>query len=339
MQILRKRLLIISVFLLAFFIVAICLRVSNQENSNKDYMMGGTFIKSPQDVSIDLAASSLSRQTIQIINKRMLNLNETYFRPSRLKAINNTFMDYETFKKSFDTGTVPAEFMNSPVNSAINYFSVLQQASNLTEEKNGGCGTVGYALEPFPISYSFLSENNKKSMSYEEFVKSFEGIGHINLIKLIPIVTDSPDMSKFFLELEILEGSGVGVTTFNYYTGQLDVAKINGLYYIDALSLSPEDFFCAAYHGWAHNAESYVETVYGNWCGLISKQYAPDQDDYKKKIIIDGVDDKKYMFEFAKLTNGTDLLINTLVKKKGNWVPVEIDVEKCLEKNKATTPQ
>ncbi len=339
MRILRKQLLIISAFLLVFFIVAICLRVSNQQSPGKNYVMGGAFTESPQDVSIDLASSGLSRQTIQIMNKRMLNLNETYFRPSSLKALNSNFMELETFKKSFETGTVPPKFMNSPVNSAVNYFSVLQQASNLTEEKNGGCGTVGYALEPFPIAYSFLSENNKKSMNYEVFVKSFEGIGHINLIKLLPIITDSPDMSKFFVELEILEGSSVGVTTFNYYTGQLDVAKINGLYYIDALTLSPEDFFCAAYHGWAHNAESFVETVYGNWCGLISKQYAPDQDDYKKKIIVDGVDDKKYMFEFAKLTNGTDLLINTLVKKKGDWVPVEIDVEKHLDKNKVTEPQ
>jgi len=171
-------------------------------------------------------------------------------------------------------------------------------------------------------------------MNYEEFVKSFEGIGHINLIKLLPIKTKSSDISKYFLELEFLEGSKIGATMFNYYTGELDVIKVNNLYYIDSLTLSPEDFFCAAYHGWAHNAELYVETVYGNWCGLIMKQYTPEQDEYTKKILVDGVDNKKYLFEFAKLTNGTDLLINSLVKSENQWIPVLIDVEKLMDRNK-----
>ncbi len=328
MKIITKRILIISVFLLAFFILAICLRFNSQGNSEKSYVIGGTISEIQEDVNLDLAETSLSRQTIQIMNKRMSDLNETYFRPSKLKAINNNFMEYETFRDVFKGGTAPAETINSPEKAVINYFSVLQQASNLTAEKNGGSGSVGYALEPFPAAYSFLSENNKSTMSYEEFVKSFEGIGHINLVKLIPIITDIPDRSKYFLELEILEGSSIGATTFNYYTGEMDVVKVNGLYYIDLLMLSPEDFFSAAYHGWANNAESYVETVYGNWCGLIMKQYPPQQDDYKKKIAVDGVDDQKYMFEFAKLTNGTDLLINSLVKKDGNWIPAEIDIEK-----------
>jgi len=334
MKILTKRILIISIILLAFFIGAICLRVGNQESSHNNYVLGGLLMAEQPAVNIDLAATGLSRQTIQVMNKRMSDLNETYFRPSNLKSLNSNFMDHDTFMSSFKAESVPVKLMASPEASVINYFSVLQQASNLTEDKNGGCGTVGYGLEPFPIAYAFLSENNKKSMSYDEFVQSFEGIGHINLIKLLPMAAPSQDMSRFFLELEILEGSSVGVTTFNYYTGELDVIKVNGLYYVDSLTLSPEDFFCAAYHGWAHNAESYVETVYGNWCGLIMRQYAPEQDEYRKKIIIDGVDERKYMFEFAKLTNGTDLLINTSVKNKSKWVPVQIDVEKYLDKGK-----
>ncbi len=334
MKIITKRLLIISLILLAFFITAICLRVGNEDTGQRNYVIGGSYTKKAQDKKIDLAASGLSRQTIQIMNKRMSNLNETYFRPSNLKALNSCFMEHDYFLESFKDGKIPLELINTPENSVINYFSVLQQASLLTEEKNGGCGTVGYGLEPFPIAYSFLSENNKNSMNYEEFVKSFAGIGHINLIKLLPIKIESKDVNKYFLELEFLEGSSVGVTTFNYYTGEIDVIKVNNSYYIDALTLSPEDFFCAAYHGWAHNAESYVETVYGNWCGLIMKQYTPEQDEYRKKIFVDGVDEKKYMFEFAKLTNGTDLLINSLVKIKGEWIPVQIDIEKCMDKSK-----
>lgn len=324
--------IVISLFLITFAITAICVRVGEEELSHK-YIFGGLVNQISKDKGINLSDASLSRQTISVLNKRMSNLNETYFRPSKLKTLNNNFMDFNFFTETFVNGTVPPSLIDSPGNTAINYFSVLQQAANLTENKTGGCGTIGYALTAYPIAYGFLSTSNKSSMSYDEYLTSFEGIGHINLIKIIPIITENKDSYKYFLELEVLEGSNVGVTTFNYYTGELDLVKVNGLYYIDSLSLTPEDFFCAAYHGWAHNAELYVETVYGNWCGMIMKQYSPQRDDYKKNIIVDGVDNKKYMFEFAKLTNGTDLLINELVKSDGNWVPANIDVSKCLEKN------
>lgn len=323
-----RPLIIISILLLVFFISAICLRIDEQSKHLEKSVIGGLVSQAPKDVNIDLAESSLSRQTIQIINKQKLDLNEIYFRPSKQKAINSKFMDGDDFSKTFEDGKISSEFLKMPADTAINYFSVLQQAANIPEGKNVGCGSIGYGLEPFPIAYAFLTDNNKKSMTYDEFLKSFEGIGHINLLKLIPLADDSSGLVRYFIELEILESNDFGGTTFNYYTGVLDIAKVKNLYYVDALTLSPEDFFCAAYHGWAHNAESYVETVYGNWCGLIMKQYAADEDDYMKKIIIDGVDKKKYMFEFAKLTNGTDILINTLLKDKDKWVPFEIDVEK-----------
>ncbi|HEY5586553.1 MAG TPA: hypothetical protein VIK78_18940 [Ruminiclostridium sp.] len=334
MQNMTKRIIVISLLLITFAITAICVRVGTQEESSQNYIFGGLINQNSIVKDISLYDASLSRQTISVINERISNLNETYFRPSKLKTLNNNFIDSNTFSETFKNGTVPPSLMDSPGNSATNYFSVLQQAANLTISKAGGCGTIGYAQVPYPIAYDFLSGSNKKSMPYDEYLTSFEGIGHINLIKMLPIITDETDRYKYFIELEILEGTSVGATTFSYYTGELDLIKVNGLYYIDSLSLTPEDFFCAAYHGWAHNAESYVEIVYGNWCGLIMKQYAPQQDDYEKNIIVDGIDNKKYMFEFAKLTNGTDLLINSLIKSNENWVPVEIDVDKFLDKLK-----
>lgn len=325
MQNSTNRLIIFSLLLMTISIIAICLRVSNEQIRSEHCMSGGYIKQASNSNDLDIFDSSLSRQTISIINKKMASQNETYFRPSKIMAINNNFPDVNSFSQTFASGNVPSSLIDNAENTIINYFSVLQQASNLTENKNGGCGTVGYSKTPYPIAYKFLSENNKKEMSYTDYVNSFEGIGHINLLKIIPIVAKDTDEYKYFLELEILEGSSVGVTTFNYFTGEIILTKVNGLFYIDSFYLIPEDFFCAAYHGWAHNAELYVEIVYGNRCGLIMKQYAPEQDDYKKSIIIDGVDNKKYMFEFAKLTNGTDLLINTLVKEDKNWIPVDID--------------
>ncbi|PYG87303.1 hypothetical protein LY28_02208 [Ruminiclostridium sufflavum DSM 19573] len=323
-----KKLIIIFLLLITFSICAICIRVGSEQQASKTCLSGGYLKQAAEITGTEIFDESLSRQTISIINKKRSNRNEIFFRPSRLSAINSNFLDFESFSQTFADGNIPASLMDTPVNTIINYFSVLQQASNLTEKKSGGSGDVGYSKVPYPIAYSFLSESNKKSMPYNEYLTSFEGIGHINLLNILPIITKTENEYKYFIELEILEGSSVGVTTFNYYTGELILTKTNELFYIDSLYLIPEDFFFAAYHGWIHNAEMYVEIVYGNWCGLVMKQYAPEQNDYKKKIIVDGVDKRKYMFEFAKLVNGTDLLINSLVKEDGNWIPVEIEVNR-----------
>lgn len=334
MQYINKKSIILSLCLTVFAIAAICIRVDSQSGIGNSRLIGGTLIKASAIEDITSEDTSLSRQAISILSEKQASLNETYFRPSKLKALNNAFADYEKFTETFKDEKIPATLLDSPVNAILNYFSILQQASNLTPEKSGGCGTVGYAAAPYPIAYRFLSDRYRKEMSYEEYLTSFQGTGHINLIKTIPMMTVDADKYKYFIELEILEGTNVGATTFVYYTGEITLVNRNNLFYIDSLLLVPEDFFCAAYHGWYHDAEAFVEIVYGNWCGLILKQYVPQQDEFTKEIMIDGVDNKKYLFRFATLTNGTDLLINTLVRNGKQWVPVEIDVKKCLEKNK-----
>ncbi len=329
MKYIYKSGIIVSLFLIILAITTICIRVDNQ--NHKTSIIGGDVKESQQIKETD---EVLSRQTVSIMKEKRNNFNETYFRPSTQKSLNNNFIDSNTFSETFKGGTVPASLMDTPVKTIVNYFSVLQQSENLTDEKTGGCGTVGYAKEPYPIAYQFLSERNKKSMPYNEYLDSFQGIGHINLIKIVPIIAEDPKDISYFLELEILEGTSTGGTSFNYYFAEICLVNENNRYYIDSLSLMPEDFFCAPYHGWSHNAESYVEIVYGNWCGLIKKQYVPQQNEFTKEIVVDGVNGDKYMFKFAKLTNGTDFLINTLVQKEGAWIPVDIDVDKCLQKMK-----
>jgi hypothetical protein len=329
MKYVYKYSIVASLFLVMLAIGAICIRVDSQ--NQRQYTMGGSIKPMAELEETD---EVLSRQTVSLLSKKKSNFNETYFRPSRLKALNNNFINAGDFSETFKSGSVPAELMDTPVNSIINYFSVLQQAENLTESKKGGCGTVGYAKEPFPIAYQFLSEQNKKSMPYNDYLQSFEGIGHINLIKIIPIINEDQKFQRYFLELEILEGTGVGGTSFNYYFAEITMIQKDNRFFVDSLTLAPEDFFCAPYHGWSHNAESFVEIVYGNWCGLIMKQYPPSENDFTKEIMVDSVNGDKYTFKFAKLTNSTDILINILVKSGDTWVPTEIDVEKCLEKMK-----
>lgn len=330
---LKKSIVIFSLLSLIFSISAICIRVGKENGTYVNYLSGGIIKRADSRDKLDLTNTTLSRHAISVRNSKLSDLNSTYFRPSKLKALNNNFMDNDIFSKTFQNNTVSSKLIDTPMNTAINYYSVLQQAANLRESQAGGCGTVGYAKTPYPIAYNFLSENNRKSMPYDEYLSSFAGIGHINLIKILPITIDSKDKFKFFIELEILEAGNNGTTTFNYYSGELNIVSVDGLYYIDSQILTPEDFFCAAYHGWSHNAETYVEIVYGNWCGLIMRQYSPQQDDYKKTIIVDGTDNNKYMFEFARLTNGTDTLINSLVNINDVWSPVKIDVDKYIEKS------
>ncbi len=324
MRYLTKQSAIVSLCLIIFAITAICIRVESQNELTTGYMIGGIIEQKDKAADISSSDASLSRQTISILNKKKFNYNDTYFRPSRENSLNNNFIDLNILTQTFRNGSVPPSVIDTPINSLINYFSVLQQASNMTENKKGGCGSVGFGQTPYPIAYDFLSENNKKTMTYVEYLDSFQGIGHINLIKVIPVITEDNEKFKFFIELEILEGTSFGSTTFNYYTGEITLIDSNNAYFIDSLYLTPEDFLCAAYHGWAHDAETYVEEVYGNRAGLIMKQYAPQEDENTKEIIVDGVDGEKYLFKFARLTNGTDLLINTLIRTQNNWVPIAI---------------
>lgn len=110
--------------------------------------------------------------------------------------------------------------------------------------KMGGCGSVGKAKEPFPVPYQFLSKKFQSKLSYITFLKLFEGIGHINLIKLIPI-TDY----ELFYEMETIEGSDKQTTYFTYYYGFIKTMKDTEGFKIEDLTRTGEDFLCSPYHG------------------------------------------------------------------------------------------
>ncbi len=327
--------LVVGIIAVVFCIYAICTRFETGESDKKPQITRAGAYQGSNFSAIynKIINDDYSKDAITSNKYRVTNINEIYFRPSHLKVLNNDFLSLDSFEDAFKGGSIPRKHTNTPEDTIISYFSVLQQASNLTEAKSGGCGTVGYALLPYPIAYNFLSPVYKKDYDYDTYLKSFEGIGHINVVNLLPVYTDN-NTAVYYLELELLEGSPDNSTAFYYYFGSIKLSNNNGIWQIDSLEIAPEDFFCAPYHGWAHVAETFVDTVFGKWCNMIKKQYSPKMDDYKKTIAIDGNDGKKYMFEFARLTNGTDLLINTYVKNGQNWVPVYIDIEKCLKKQK-----
>lgn len=261
------------------------------------------------------------------LSRGEIDYNEKYFRPSKYPSLNTlNLFDVMSQYDHPDPYKIelPAALLNSPQNTLINFFSILREANQDAYTKVG-CGSVGSGSVPYPIAYDFLSNELKNSITYEEFLDIFKKIYHINLIVMYKLPSSNGE-DVFFMEFETIEG-----TSFSYYYGYFKVIKEDSLYKINSLEFVNEDFFCAPYHGWQHNAEARVETMYGGWCNLIAKKHPTLKEGPVKKITIDGTDGNQYMFVFIELTNGTDIEVAQYMKtKQGDWKPIQLDPSKCL---------
>lgn len=257
-------------------------------------------------------------------------LNEKYFRPSKLKALNRNQFNFSFYDHHNQKDL--KQLMLTPRDRIINYFSLLREAAaGFSANTTGGCGTIGMATLPYPSAYQFLSIEYQKKIKYENFLHSFQNIGHINLLK-IKRVMNKVDEWRYFVEIETVEGSKKDVTYFAYYYGFVTMIRENDHYKINNLTFYGEDFLCAAYHGWDHSAEAVVDVKYGNWCNLVRKRYPTVKNGYVKSIFFIGKDGYDYLFTFFELTNGTDIEIGQYKKgENGEWVEVKIDPEKCLK--------
>ncbi|PEL08098.1 hypothetical protein [Bacillus sp. AFS017336] len=236
--------------------------------------------------------------------------HQKYFRPSCLPALNLRLNSYKFFDpfydKTYDQIQLPKELTNTAEDTIINYFSILREAENMSRRS---CGTVGQARIPFPIAYNFLSKEYQKRFSYNDYFHSFAGIGHTSLIKLCR-VPDSKGGIKFFYEIETIESfKNSRAEYFGYYYGFIKLIHEQKGYRISDVEQYPEDFLCAPYHGWDHDAEAVVDVKFGNWCKLIKKRHPLIQDEYVKYIYFDGNDGADYCLLFFTLTNGTDIEI------------------------------
>lgn len=252
---------------------------------------------------------------------------EKYYRPSNLPILNNKTYDFQQLPKNMD---------EDPKETILNYYSILREASNPTDKTNTGCGTIGYAKEPYPIAYKFLTSKYQNQLSYNKYLQSFENILHINLIKLEQVQTNesNSDSLKYFVEIETIEGSEKPMGYFGYYYGFIYLDKEDGIYKISDMEYYGENYLCTPYHGWNHDAKSLIEIKYGDWCKLIKGDLKIEIDGYKKNIFFDGTDGNEYKVEFFTLTNGDDIKISDFKKVDGEWIIINIDPEKCLEKNK-----
>jgi hypothetical protein len=263
---------------------------------------------------------------------------ETYFRPSNLPVLNDRTFNGDFFKdfygKEYFKIILPSNLLKTPEDTILNYFSILREAANPTENTNTGCGTLGWARVPYPYAYNFLSSEYQKKVDFNQYLASFENILHINLIKYkqVPADAEHPNALKYFIEIEAIEGSEKYMGYFGYYYGFMYLTKEGNQYKISDIEFTGENYLCAPYHGWAYNAEYVVDIKYGEWCSLVKERFPTQQDGYVKKIFFKGTDEANYLFVFFQLTNGTDIEIAQYKQNtNGEWVLIKIDPNQCIK--------
>lgn len=262
---------------------------------------------------------------------------EKYFRPSKQPVLNDKDLNIvisNYYEKEPSEINLPDILFKTPEYSIINYFSILREAANPENGKFTGCGTLGQAKLPYPVAYDFLSADYQKKLPYEQYLKTFENILHINLLKLteIPVYGRNADNPRYFVEIETIEGSDNGVGYFAYYYGFIDLVKEENKYLISDLKFYGENYLCAPYHGWSYDAEANVQIRYGGWCSLIKELYPTQQEGFIKKIYFKGTDGNDYLIVFFQLTNDTDIEIAQYIKSEGqDWKLTVLKPEECVE--------
>jgi hypothetical protein len=318
----RKLIKILVAYLMILLLVLLLQQYYNYSNATK-MIMGGKYY-------IEVAKAD---ENIMISGQDV----EKYFRPSKLPVLNDKFnlrfFDNYSYK-NYSEIIVPNTLLKTPEDTIINYFSILREAANSQEGKGAGCGSIGYSTIPYPVAYNFLSSTYQETLSYDQYLKTFENILHLNLIKYreIPVYDNTSDIVRYFVEIETIEGSDKDVAYFAYYYGFVDMIKEGEQYKISDLKFFGEDYLCAPLHGWWHYAEAVVDVKYGYWCSLIEERYPTQQEDYVKNIYFKGTDGYDYLIVFYQLTNDTDIEISQYRKsKEGKWKLIKLDPEKCLE--------
>ncbi len=156
---------------------------------------------------------------------------EKYFRPSNLPILNdnkdiNKFI-WESENVEYKNVEIPKEYLKSPENTIINYFSLLREAANPEKDKYTGCGSIGEGKAPYPIAYNFFTNEYKEKIKYRQYEDSFKNILHINLIKFKEIPETNNKELKYFYEIETIQGSESGIGYLQYEDSFKNILHIN----------------------------------------------------------------------------------------------------------------
>jgi hypothetical protein len=297
----KKILLFLITLIIVFFTI-------KKEYSNNNWFIGGTI----NDIEVN-------NDTAYYVSKTEENYNEKYHRPSKEYAFNNNY-SLSSFKNS------NIKF-NDAKSLVFAYYGILEEASNM-EGYTGGCGTIGNSKEPYSYAYSLFNSDYKNKISKKQFEESFRGIGHISLLKVNPL-NEKNGIKNYFIEIEVITGepncvkSKREISYFGYYYGIVSTIIENNEWKISEIKYYPEDFLCAPYHGWSYDAKAIVGIVYKENFGIIDEILKTENDNNILNIYAQK-DNNNYRFDFIKLTNGYEVLVQENIMKNGSYSPIEI---------------
>lgn len=314
--------------LLTIILISSILVINGEENKLDTLILGGSYLEEPK-----------IEEDIRVENENNIYSLERFFRPSNMTILNTkiNILSINDYDKSSSNIKINKELLKTPKDTIINYFSILREAANPLYNNQTGCGTLGDARGPYTLAYNFLSKSYKEKVPYKEYFMSFENQLHINLIKLneVPPDKNRPNDIKYFVELEVIEGTDKSKGVFAYYYGYIYLEKEDDVYKIKDMMYAPENYLCAPYHGWSWDAKSLVEIEYGGWCSLVDGEVIVKDDGYERKVYFKDKDKNEHYVLFYQLTNGVDIKIADYKKNKdGKWELIYIDTKKCLENKK-----
>lgn len=316
---LKKKWLLPVVLTAAAAVVAAVLLVLSQGDSSN--LVAGGNVLPPMQVD----------GPVQAMTSDISKVYERYRRPSSEAPYPNPY-SFSDFQRSDDPSPLITKAFDKPEEVVLAYFGILNQASNMMGY-SGGCGSIGDGIAPYRYAYELLTPERKKEISLQAFTDSFQGIGYITLLKVVPASSAKQGRTSYMVEIETIRGekeSEAGTQghggRFAYYYGIMSTKKTDNGYLIDRINLIPEDFLCAPEHGWFYMADAVVQIVYGDNLHLIDHVERVEEDGYMVYVYASG-GDIRYRFDFVRITNGYDILLRENIDENGAWKEVSLPTQ------------
>lgn len=321
MMIISLRKIILPSVLVAALLIVLGLLTFKMVARNKrpSALMGGVIhtVFMPTNVQTEIAEDSDSSR---------------FQRPSAQPALKNKY-SFPDFYESWNNKPRSLDNFQTSEDVILAYFGILREAANMGDY-SGGCGTVGWAILPYPYAYDLLSSGRRKNMSLTRFEDSFKGVGQLTLLKLYPAYTPpgTPGNIRYHMvEAEAITGAASDEPAsfrsgshFAYFYGIITTEEDKNIgWKIKAIDYFPEDFLCAPTHGWEYDSKYLVPFVYQNWYHMIDKVNKTEQNGDMISTYASG-SGKQYRFDFVRITNGEDVLLHEMVSKNGKWVETNL---------------
>jgi hypothetical protein len=286
----------------------------NEFNTKSYYVMGGKLYDDTEEYSYNNDKESIKPDDVYI---------DSLLRPSDNNPI---------AKKYFFNSEqgIPKTFQ-LPMDVVRAYYDILSDASNIDSKKEE-YANIGLDKQPYPLAYELLSQDVKSNLSLNEFINSFSGIGHINLIKLIEGTInrkDDEEIYNYFVEVETiekdntLEKTGFLKTNFCYYYGFASVKQDEDRgWSICNIEIKPENFLHHAYHEWNNEAGAIVKGKYEADKQIIEDILGVEENGYFRYVYAKGKDKRQYRIQFVRVTNGEDIELRQYVLEDDKWKEV-----------------